>query len=263
MGKANLSNVVKSAKIGVKKHAPEILIGLSIAGMITTTVMAVRATPKALMLIEEEKRRQKEEKCEAIDKLPAKDVVKVTWKCYMPAVTMGALSIASLVSASTVHARRNAALATVYSLSEAAIKEYRDKVVETIGEKKEKDVQDAIAKERIKNNPVSKNEVIITGKGKTLCYESFAGRYFESDIDKIKQGLNEANKELISQSYLSLNDLYYFLGIENSELGYFVGWRLDSGLIDIDFSSQLSEDGEPCLVINYPHRPKYDFDQIF
>lgn len=262
MSKINLSNIVKSAKIIGKKHSPEILTGLGIAGMVSTTIMAVGATPKALMLIEEEKRRQKEETQEAVTKLPVKDIVKTTWKCYTPAAATLAISIFCIIGASSVNARRNAALATAYSLSESAIKEYREKVIETIGEKKEKTVRDAVAKDQVEKNPVSNNKVIITGKGKTLCYEAFAGRYFESDIDKIKQGLNEANKELISQSYLSLNDLYYFLGIDSSELGYFVGWNLDWGLIDIDFSSQLSEDGEPCLVIDYPRRPMYDFDKM-
>lgn len=268
MSNANLSNIVKSVRVGVKKHSPEILTGLGIAGMVSTTVMAVSTTPKALMLIEEEKRRQnainREENdiFEPITKLHPKDVVKVTWKCYIPAAITCTASIFCLVGASSVNARRNAALATAYSLSESAIKEYREKVIETIGEKKEKTVRDAIAKDAIDKNPVSNSEIIITKKGDTLCYDSLSGRYFKSDIDKIKQGVNEANKELLSQSYLSLNDFYYHLDLNNSEIGYYIGWNIGQGLIDLNFSSQLSEENEPCLVIDFGiNPPKYDYDK--
>lgn len=55
MPKHNLSSIAKSVRTAMKKHSPEILTGIGIAGMITTTVMAVRATPKALVLIEDKK----------------------------------------------------------------------------------------------------------------------------------------------------------------------------------------------------------------
>lgn len=55
MGKHSLSSIAKSVRTAMKTHSPEILTGIGIAGMITTTVMAVRATPKALILIEEKK----------------------------------------------------------------------------------------------------------------------------------------------------------------------------------------------------------------
>lgn len=267
MSKFDLSKIVKSVKVGAKKHSPEILTGLGIAGMVSTTIMAVGATPKALMLIEEEKRRQNSlnreegDVYEPITKLHPKDVVKVTWKCYIPAAATCAASIFCLVGASSVNARRNAALATAYSLSESAIKEYREKVIETVGEKKEKAVRDAVAKETVEKNPVSKSEVIVTGKGNTLCYDALSGRYFESDIDKIKQALNEANKDLLNQSYLSLNDFYYLLGLSSAEIGYVIGWNIGEGLIELEFSSQIAENGNPCLVIDFTSRPKYDFDK--
>ena len=48
-------------------------------------------------------------------------------------------------------------------------------------------MRDAIAKDRIDKNPVSSREVIITEKGNTLCYDAVSGRYFKSDIDKLKR----------------------------------------------------------------------------
>ena len=114
--------------------------------MITNTVVALKATPKALELINEKKQEYD------VDKLKALDVVKTTWKCYVPATVTGSLSIACLIGASSVNFRRNAALATAYRLSETALSEYREKVVETIGEKKEQNIRESVAKEQIKKN---------------------------------------------------------------------------------------------------------------
>jgi len=253
MGKLNLSNIAKGVRTAMIKHSPEILTGIGIAGMITTTVMAVRATPKAIKLIEEEKDRQNKESLKPID------IIKTTWKCYIPAAITGGLSIACLIGASSVNARRNAALATAYTLSESALKEYQEKVIETIGKKKEQSVRDAIAKDRIDKNPVSSREVIITEKGNTLCYDSISGRYFKSDIDKLKKVENELNRRMRDEMYISLNEFYYEIGLNPISIGDDIGWNIDRGYIELNFSSQLTDDGNPCLVIDYQVTPRYDY----
>ena len=131
MQKPNLTKICRNVKTATVKHSPEILTGVGIAGMITTTVMAVRATPKAIQLLDEEKRRQQ------ADKLEPMDVVKTAWKCYIPAAVTGTVSVACLIGASSVNARRNAALTAAYTISESTLRDYQKKVVETIGEKKE------------------------------------------------------------------------------------------------------------------------------
>ncbi len=255
MGKLNLSNIAKGVRTAMIKHSPEILTGIGIAGMITTTVMAVRATPKAIKLIEEEKDRQNKESLKPLD------VIKTTWKCYIPAAITGGLSIACLIGASSVNARRNAALATAYTLSESALKEYQEKVIETIGEKKEQSVRDAIAKDRIDKNPVSSREVIITEKGNTLCYDSISGRYFKSDIDKLKKVENELNRRMRDEMYISLNEFYYEIGLNPISIGDDIGWNIDRGYIELNFSSQLTDDGNPCLVIDYQVAPRYEYNR--
>ncbi len=46
MQKPNLTKICRNVKTATVKHSPEILTGVGIAGMITTTVMAVRSTLK-------------------------------------------------------------------------------------------------------------------------------------------------------------------------------------------------------------------------
>lgn len=266
---------VRGIKVSLSKHSPEILTGIGIAGMITTTVLAVRATPKALQLIEQKKEEINNQKIDdelnnggdlrnyhETKKLSFADTFKATWKCYIPAAVTATASVACLIGASSVHVKRNAVLATAYQLSETALTEYREKVIETIGEKKEETIREKVNKERLEKNPVSKNEVIITEKGNTLCYDHMSGRYFKSDMDKINKAVNELNKQLLHDYYVSLNDLYSELGLDSISLGDKLGWNSDMGLIVVDFGSHVADDGTPCLVMDFDKPPKYDFDRF-
>lgn len=259
MNKAKVTRFLNNVKMNVSKHSPEILTGVGIAGMITTTVLAVKATPKALTLIEETKANEDK------DELTPIETVKATWKCYIPAMTTCIVSTACLIGATSVSSRRYAALTTAYKLSETAYNEYRDKVIETVGEKKEEAIKDAINKDRVEKDPVSQNEVIITGKGNTLCYDYMSSRYFESDIDRIKRVENELNKSMLHDitGYVSLNDFYDEIGLSRTPLGEQMGWNAMRGLIDIHFGSQIADDGRPCIVIDHNVNPIYDYDKVY
>lgn len=256
MNKPNFNQMVKVVRTTMVRRSPEILTGIGVAGMITTTVLAVKATPKALMLIEEEKAAKEAEK------LTPAEVVKTTWKCYIPSMVTCTLSVACIIGATSTNAKRNAALAAAYKLSETAFAEYKEQVVETIGEKKEQAVKDNVAKKKIENNPVTKSEVIITELGNTLCYESLSGRYFKSEKTKIDNAKNKLNSKLISYNYVSLTEWYNELGLDGTSHSDLLGWNLDDGLVVLDYSSQLTDDGTPCLVIDYDAPPEYEFQKF-
>ena len=273
MSKLNVKKMFRDARTVVSRHSPEILTGIGIAGMITTTVLAVRATPKALKQIEEEKHRQNYEickeardngydTCEQITNLRPIEVVKLTWKGYLPAAITGIASIACLIGASKVHLGRNAALATAYKLSETALTEYRDKVVETIGEKKEQVIREKVDKEQIEKKPVSTNEVIVTQKGSTLCFDYYSSRYFESDIELFKKAINQLNAMMLREEYVSLNDLYDELNIPHTGIGDDMGWnanRVGRDLIQPRISSHIADDGRPCIVMSCEPAPKHGY----
>lgn len=262
MNKENLTNLFKGVKAAARKHSPAILTGIGIAGMVTTTVLAVKATPKALELIEAKK---EEMDLEPDEKLTAVETVKAAWKPYIPAVATGVSSVACLVGASTISAKRNAALLSAYHLSTTAFHEYRDKVVETFGEKKEKTVHDAIAKDKVEQNPVNKSQVIVTKKGNTLCYDPLSDRYFTCDIDKIRRAMNDLNYRMTGgmEMYISLNEFYDAIGLPEIQLGHSIGWVVNKGMIDIQFSAQVTEDDEPCVVINHLVPPEHGFDKLY
>lgn len=265
----------KNVSKALSDHSPEILTGLGIAGMITSTVLAVKATPKAIVLLEERKEELNEQRFEKnierdyslkdhkeLDKLDFKETIKTVWKCYIPTAVMMGVSVSCLIGASSVHIRRNAVLATAYRLSETAATEYRKKVVETIGAKKEESIRDDVNKDRLEKNPVTKNEIFITEKGNTLCYDHMSGRYFKSDIDKINKAINEINRRINQTYYASLNELYNELGLDDTKLGDVLGWNSDMGLLELHLSSQIANDGVPCLVLDFNNSPKYDFDKF-
>lgn len=260
MKKSTISDGILTIRRMAIKRSPEILTGIGIAGMVTTTIMAVQVTPKALDLMAEVKETHKDE----LDnkQVMGKAIVMQVAPVYIPSILVGGVSIACLIGASSVNARRNAALAAAYTLSEATLKEYQEKVIETIGEKKEQSVRDAIAKDRIDKNPVSNNEVIITPVGNTLCYDAISGRYFTSDIEKLKRIENEFNRRLLSEMYLGLNEMYYELGLRCTQQGNELGWNIDDGLIEFQYSAQLADDGRPCLVVSYRVGPRYGYGDL-
>lgn len=256
MSKEGLKRTIKSAGRVLTKYSPGILTGIGITGMIGATFMAVKATPKALYLIE-----TKKEEAE-VEELTPVETIKTCWTCYIPATLTTILSAVCLIGASTVSAKRNAALATAYSISEAALREYQEKVVEVVGEKKEKAVRDAVAKNQIERDPVTKSEVvIIDSNSNTLCYEPLSGRYFKSTIDKIKKAEIKLDRQMIQEMYVSLNDFYWEIGLDGTDLGDKMGWNLSKGYMDLSFSSQLADDGTPCAVIVYGIPPVYDYQR--
>lgn len=252
MSASKLSKTWRSIQRSLSKHSPEILTGMGIAGMITATVLAVKATPKALFLIEA---KEVELKMEHSEKLPPIEVVKTAWKCYIPTAVTGSLSIACLVGGSATSVKRNAALATAYSLSESALKEYSEKVVEKIGFPKEQEIRESISKDKVEKNPVNSKEVIITEKGGDLCFDPLSGRYFKSSVNRIKASIVDLNYRMMDEMRMTVNDFYYEIGLDPVDNGDERGWRIEDGKIDIMIDSVITEDGTLCAVLDYHRTP--------
>ena len=247
----NLSRVQQGVKnLGgvISRNSPAILTGLGCAGVLTTAILTGRATLRASEIL----------KMEAPDEqLPATEIVKLTWKVFIPPVLVGASSIACIIGANTINTHRNAALAALYSLSETAFREYKEKVVEEIGRNKELEVRDSIAQDRVTTNPVGDRTIIFTGNGEVLCYDALCDRYFKSSAEKIRQEVLKLNEDLRNDMWLDLNDLYYAIGLPSTKLGNQVGFDMDKGYIQVDYTGTLTPEGQPCLSIDMTVYPKY------
>ena len=261
MNKQTVTNLIRGVRESATKHSPEILTAIGIVGMITTTVLAVKATPKALDLIEEKKRQ------EHADKLTPVETVQTVWKPYVPAVATGVVATACLIGANSVHAKRNAALATAYKLSEVAFAEYKNKVIENIGEKKERAVREQIAQDRINNiAKVDATPLYVVDTNATEFYDPVGGARFVTTIEKIKAAINVTNARLLDDDFVSLNDFYEELGLPPTQMGFDLGWNTNKGrresLIQLHFSSRF-DNGKAYGVLEYDVAPKYDYDKFY
>ena len=262
-----IKQVLKTVNNVGKKYSPEILIGVGIATGITAGITAVMATPKALTLIEEEKRaRRKEAMSNSIDGMSYEpepitklDMIELTWKAYLPSVALAGLSIMSIISSNRISSRRTAALAAAYSLSETAFSEYKDKVAETIGEKKANVIEEKVAQDQIKKYPMIPEDIEETGHGEFLFLDPKSGRYFRSSKEFIDRIMVKLNSQLMNEMWVPLNDLYNELGIRTTELGRDLGWNIDDGIADMSISYISDDDGNPCGVLNYMLRARTDY----
>ena len=250
----NVGSIFTALKTGIMKHSPDILIGMGITGMVSSTILAVKATPKAMTLIEEKKKELKTEK------IPAGELAKIVGKCYSFATASGVLGVVCIVGGCSVKNKRNAAIAAAYSLSESSFKTYQEKTLEHIGEKKEQVIREAVAKEAINKVPIKESEIVVTGKGDVLCYDSLSGRYFKSCMEDIRKAENNLNRRMRDENCISLNEFYIEIGLREISIGDLLVWHIDNGYIDIDPSTQLTEDDRPCIVLNYRNMPKYYYD---
>lgn len=254
MNTQSIMKIARSVEKQLIKRSPEILTAIGISGFIFSGISAVKATPKALRLIDQ---REIDEN----RRLTKPEVVQTTWKCYVGPVLTGIASAGCIIGSNRIGAKRHAALMAAYTISETALKEYQEKAVELVGKKKEQEIRDAVAKEKIARDPVSSKEVAVTGKGDTLCYEPLSGRYFTSDIESIRRAVNDLNREMRDSMCISLNEFYDALELRHTDIGDNIGWNIEKGYIDLYFSSQLAEDGRPCLVIGHNQAPFYGFDR--
>ena len=254
MKNKSINNFFQNIVRTMRSYSPEILIGLGISGMIYSTVMAVKSTPKAMILIDDKKKELKKNDLKPIE------IIRSTYKCYIPTIITTAFSIGCIITASNISNKRHAALATAYSLSESALRVYQEKVIETIGEKKEQQIRDEVAKDHISKQPATKSEIIITESGNTLCYDSLSGRYFKSDIEKLRKAINELNHSMINDMCVSLNDYYDLIGLKGISVGDRLGWNANDSLVELSFSTQLADNGVPCLVVDFIARPKYNYE---
>ena len=266
----DLSLVTKMSKDltrTIDKNSPTILTALAVTGFLGTVILAVKATPKALEIIHHEAEFRLEQwegetgehrDSYPIELMPVLDAIELTWKCYLPSALMGATTIACMIGANHISMRRNAALASLYSIAQTTLIEYQEKVKEELGEKKAEKIQSDIAQDRLDKNPASEKTIILTGRGNYLCFDAFSGRYFRNNIDTLQRIETEFNQRLLQKDYLAINEFYYELGLDPIEMGDEFGWIAERELMHLRFDTKMATvDGvrEPCVVMGYSVNP--------
>lgn len=239
---------LKKTGLFMAKNSPIIMTVVSSAGLIGTVTLAIVATPKAVLIIDGLKEEYEP------DKVPKLELVKQVAPVYIPTAILGGITLACIIGAAKVNHKRNVVLASLYSASEVALKEYQHKVIQKLGEKKEEEVRDDIARDRIERKPLSSSQVFVTS-GDTMIFDSQSGRYFKGDIEKIRRFEIDINREVIADMWCSLNEFYYRIGLPSIPLGEDTGWDVDHRL-EIRFSAHVADNDQPCLVLDYKVNPR-------
>lgn len=234
-------------------HSPTLLTAAAVTGVATTALLTGRASFKAAEVIRYEEQDR--------GPLNGKEKAKTVWKLYIPAVITGTATVIFVLGANQVSSRRNAAVLSAYSLTETALKEYKDKVVEQIGSTKEQKIREAISQDRVDQNPPSR-EIILMAKDDVLFLESITGRYFWAKYEDVMKAQNDMNYKIINDMYASQNDWFDFLKVEPVAVGDDMGWNSNT-MFEIKIDAAISTDKRPCMVINYFPMPVPNFHRAF
>lgn len=254
-----LTAIARQAEKFTTDHSPQILTGIAVAGTIGTAVLTGKATLKAVAMVREAEYWR--DKSTQSNYLETRDKVALTWKLYVPPFIAGATTVAAIIAATQIGTRRAAAIAAAYAVSEKAFTEYKEKVVEKLGENKERAVRDEVAQDRVRNNPVTENQIIVSGGGKVLCYEPYTGRYFMSDMETLKKAQNDLNYMVLNNYYASMSDFYDLIGLDRTKISDDMGWNSDK-MLELTFSTVLSDDDRPCMVMDYQVVPIRDYSRV-
>jgi hypothetical protein len=238
-----MSNLIEHASGFVKEHSTAILSGLAVVGVAGTAYLTGKASYEAALDI------QREFGPDA----SLRNKAKFVWKKYIPAGLAGVGTVACIVVSAKVSNRKVLAATAAYSLTERAFMQYKDKVVEQLGENKERAIRDEIAKEDILRNPPQKalTTAVHTAPGTGfLCCELYTGRYFISEMEKIRKAENDLNAKLLRHDRCNMDDFYHMVGLEPTQYSSDIGWE-STRLLELYFTTVLSEEGIPCLAFRY------------
>ena len=240
----NLTNSLANAFKYTDKNRASLYSGVAIIGTIGTAYLAAKATAKAIEVINNHKETNEEPE-ETLDKI--KEYAPLVWRFYIPAAFSAAATITAIGWSNSVNGRKTAAAVSAYTLTEKAFSEYKEKVVEEIGVKKEQNIRDQIVEEKLKD---FSDSLILPGSGDVLCCEMYTRRYFMSDMETLRKAQNDINMEILDQYYVTLDYFYSLINLSTTSHSGELGWDSDR-LLELEFSTTLTENGKPCLTFCY------------
>lgn len=255
----NLTRTFHKVGFQLKKHSPEILVGVGVVGTVASAVMACKATTKLDKVLEEAKGKidqihEATNMPELADKYTKEDSKKdlaIVYaqtglefvKLYGPSVLLGAASIGCILKSHNIIRKRNVALAAAYTAVDKGFKDYRGRVIERFGKELDKELKYNIKAKTIEEKVVDENgeEKTVTKEVDVITdpnlYSDYARFYDcgcigwtknpELNLYFLKQQQRNANKILQEKGHLYLNEVYDMLGIPRSQAGQIVGWIYD------------------------------------
>ena len=255
------SKAVQSTVKFAVTNAPKILTGISIVSSVTATVFAVKGTILAVEI--EKQRKAKIESGELpVPEHPKLEVIKSVWKCYIPTVILHGVSIGSALYGVDISTARTAMATAACKASEYAFEEYKEKVSAELGEEKEKEIRQDIARTNAEQGITNQSTLVISPYEKVLFQEMITGQIFTSDVNTVKESFNKINYGL-SHGYdddISVMEYLDEFGIACNDENR--GWNVTkTGLLEPRFELSTTNDGRPCLRLYTTEDPYIDYDR--
>nr|DAQ19128.1 MAG TPA: hypothetical protein [Caudoviricetes sp.] len=271
-----MKGLLSRATSCLKRSSPTILTCLSVAGFVGTTVLAVRATPKALAILDEAtveycaNGRTNHDDIQNLPKrLPFKETVQLTWKCYIPAALVGLSTVTCIVGINALSKRNQASLASAYAMLSESYQQYRKAANVVYGEDADSKIKAQMAKDTYVSADgysVYDSDLDLESE-RILCYDLFSRRYFTATMAAVLNAQYHLNRNLCLRGNVSVNEFYEFLGIDKIEHGDDIGWSMDElmegGVMWLDFENGRTQmdDGLECCVISALWEPnKFCFE---
>lgn len=243
----------------LSKNASTILTCVGAAGVVTTSVMAAKATPKALSLIEE----AKQEKGEELSKW---ETIRTVAPVYAPSVFVGAATVSAIFGANILNKRSQAALMSAYALIDQKFKDHKNKVTELYGEDSNTNITKEIAKDDYEDAEIDDMDSE-EDDGKKLFYDVYSKRYFRATNETVLQTSYEINKAIQLYGGVTLNTYYRSLGLPETEDGEIMGWSCGQLMetywenwLDFHYEHVEIDGGIECCLITLEFEPAMDFD---
>jgi hypothetical protein len=250
-----MNNLLHRSKKFLDRNAPTILTCLGGAGVVATTVLAVKSTPKAMVLLEQAKK----EKGEDLTKL---EVVKVAGPVYIPAINTGVATVTCIFSANILNKQHQAAIPSAYALLDSSYKDYKKKVEELYGEEAGVQIREELAKDKYADD-----EITLENSNNVLFYDSFSERYFETTMEAVIKAEYDLNRKLALWGGADLNEFYTMLDIPTTDYGDYIGWSAGylmesawESWLDFDHEKVVMDDGLECYILTMSVEPVIDYE---
>lgn len=249
----NIAPYIRTAKSVITANSPVLLLGTTVAGVVTTGVLAAKAGYKARGIVDEAEGRYKEPDGE-FGELTIQEKAQLTWLCYATAGISGAGTIAAAVGTHTIHTKRANAMAALYAVTSNKLDDMSEKAEKLLGPKKTQELKNELAQKHMDRDPVKDEEVYMLDNGTELCYDEWSGRYFMSSMPKLESAVNDVNRVMIDYGDVSLNDFYDRIGLPTIPMGDEFGWS--GGKIDARFGAAIASDGRSAISVGFLESPK-------
>ena len=244
-----LTKEINAIPKAVNANSPFLLTITGIIGIGVTVYSAVKQTPLAIDSMDNE----------IIKRYADNEIDDMDWKCYVPTVLFGGLTIASFISSYKISTKRLTTMTVAYELTRNMYENYRRNVIKESGVKKDIAARNHMAQE--KANDISDETLLALPEGQNICLDLFTGNVFYSTREKILEGVNHIKDKFLSgEQDVSLNEFYDEIDANHIGVGDNLGFTPESN-IDILFGSVL-RGSTPILTIDYYAAPRFDYRDL-